>query len=340
MKYRLLACLFSLCAGLGLGGSKNAVPQNAGIFARGLLLTLNRFHTTSLSFTFIPATTSHYRITVGITNSLCDREQLVYELQDYPLNAYQSFYASAPIDPTVWKIAKTDNLVWVRVLELNYTRSWSGHCTIDAIHATGVYPASGEGGMKSGNQYVYFDSAKHLLSCGSEYAWSLPSGTQYNPVYNTVDYSAIWIHYVNPAFQSFGGDLTLRLYDHLDEFEVGTLVNTGQTRYRSFPVRFTPNKLGNTAYYQWTIMGNETYAVDRRNLHMKPLEEAGPNDFTSTNVYLPTGLAQVGVPYHFRLCLNEMGSAGDFILVNLTVERTKEHFGDCVHSDYCVVVGG
>jgi hypothetical protein len=342
MKRRLLAALFSLCAFLGLGSSTTTGPEwnTAGYFKKGLLLTLSTEEVTNYSFSFIASTKSTYWITVSVCNDLFSEPQNFYDRQLIDLNANQTFRVSGTIDPKQVTIAPYDNKIEVWVLEtVDYKRNWHGSCTIDAVSATGKNDCSGSGTLSTRNQYAYFDSNRQLLSCGAEYGYRAPAGPLYNPTYNRLELSDLWFHYENPAISGVGGNLSLRLYDHLDEFPIGTLVSSGGSSYRSFPIKFVPNTLGKTTYYRWTLMGSLNYAVDRRNLRMKPAGEMGPNDFLDSHIYLPAGIGQVGSPYHFKVCLYEMGRAHDFLDFPFTIVRTKEHFGDCVHSDYCVIVG-
>jgi len=211
--------------------------------------------------------------------------------------------------------------------------------TLDASSPFGNASIQGDGLYSGPPVFSHFDSRGFLQKEANVYQVSHSEPERIDPSGNRLDLSGIRVEFTNEAlYNSMFGRAEVRLLDHLNDYKVGEVVNDGLGGYRKFSgviLRNAPR--GQSPYYSMGLSAQ--YAVDRRNLLMKPLSEKGPLDFVSSSIYLPSGLGKVGEFYRFLVCFYELNLTGDYLYFPVTLSRSHEHFGTCPNGDYCMAIG-
>lgn len=211
--------------------------------------------------------------------------------------------------------------------------------TLDAASPFGNSSIAGDGVYSGPAVFSQFDSMGTLRKYSNVYKVSHRDVDRVDPIGNRLDLSSIRIEYKNPAmYNSMCGKAEVRLLDHTDDFRVGTIFANGAEKYRRFDgvIKYNAPR-GQSPFF--TMALKTKYALDRRNLTMKPLAEKNGNDGIADSIYLPTGLGKVNEIYRFLVCFYEMNCTGDYLYFVVSLSRSREHFGTCPLGDYCLEIG-
>ena len=339
MKNRLALALFSLCLPLALGGSSPAYP---GYFESGLVLTVSTSETTRLTLNFVASYEGHYRISALLNNALTGNQKYLYT-DEKDMVPGEKWSVDEPVsNSSLTPISSTDNAITINAFYLYGAMSSMGISEtrqIDALSTRGMAGATGSQTLVTPDQYLYVDESGKFCTCGSTYSFVHDHSFVCNPEYNRLPLEDLKIAYSNPAQPNLSGAFEIRIQNHLDEFDqIGTLVKDPNAPYRRLTGVF--KKAGGDLHYPYQVSLYNRYAIDKRNLRMKLTRYKTGYDFTDNRIYLPSGLGQVYSFYSFAVYCHDLGASKDYFKWNFTLVRTEEHFGDCVNSDYCIVVSG
>ncbi len=128
----------------------------------------------------------------------------------------------------------------------------------------------------------------------------------------------------------------LRILNYREDFE-GIASDEGAYSTLPLKVTFSPIDEGG---YRYSFALEESYYYSQVDLRASRTKNANEPSFRSNALFLPLREGHDEGKYRFQVVLENAGAFGDTLILNNEAYSSRSFFGNCLESEYCVVVGG
>ena len=194
-----------------------------------------------------------------------------------------------------------------------------------------------DGLFETQNQVYHIDEALPAMEVLSHDAYDVRGLCHKNDIGGRkVPLDSLYVDYFGfGALPSSGGNAELRLLNYRDDF---SSVATKVGDYSSLPLSLSVLKeKGDTYRYRFALKDSFYYSRIDFKASRHPFREEPY--FQSNSFFLPLREGHDEGAYRFQIVLEKAGAFEDTLVLENEAYSSRSYFGNCLDSEYCVVVG-